>query len=155
MTAPTPRECAAYPRPLRVLAVVLVAALDFYAVRALPEMRTAQWSFTGGATLVLAAVLIAWVAWWIVFSRTRLEGDEMVQTWLWDKRVKAPDVASFKLVYLRSLQAVVSPRLLVRRRQGGVTWFHAADAELLMAFANRVVEHQSAALRPPSPPPGA
>lgn len=155
MTEHTPRECPAYPLPLRLLAVALVAALAFYALRALPELRAAQWTFTGVAMLVLAAVLIAWVTWWIVFSRTRLEGDEMVQTWLWDKRVKAQDVASFKLVYLRSLQAVVAPRLLVRRRQGGVTWFHAADADLLMAFAGRVVEHQSAAVRPPAPSPDA
>lgn len=152
MTDGTSRECQAYPLPLRVLAVGLFAALTFYALRALPELRAAQWSVTGLATLVIAAVLIGWVTWWIVFSRTRLEGDEMVQTWLWDKRVQAQDVASFKLVYLRSLQAVVSPRLLVRRRQGGVTWFHAADAELLMAFAGRVVEHQSAAMRRPQPP---
>ncbi|MDR7093898.1 hypothetical protein [Hydrogenophaga laconesensis] len=150
MTEPATRECPAYPFSLRVIAVALVAALAFYAWRALPELRTAQWSFAGGATLVLAAVLIAWVAWWIVFSRTRLEGDEIVQTWLWDKRVKAQDVASFKLVYLRSLQAVVSPRLLVRRRLGGITWFHAADAELLMAFAAQVVDHQGNLARSPA-----
>ncbi len=155
MTSAVSRECQAYPLPLRVLAVALVAALAFYAWRALPELRTAQWSFTGGATLVLASVLIAWVAWWIVFSRTRLEGDEIVQTWLWDKRVQAQEVASFKLVYLRSLQAVISPRLLVRRRQGGITWFHAADAELLMAFATRVVEHQGGMVRQAASPPPA
>ncbi len=144
------RECAAYPLSLRVLAGVLVAALAFYAVRVLPELRAAQWSFTGLATLALAGVLIVWVAWWIVFSRTRLQDDRLVQTWLWDKRVQAYEVASFKLVYLPWLRAVVSPRLLVRRHQGGISWFHAADAELLLAFAAEVVARQQPADPPAS-----
>ncbi len=148
-TAVTPSSgCPAYPLPVRGLAVLLVAALAFYGLRVLPALRTADWNFTGLSTVALALVCIGWVAWWIVFSRTRLEGDELLQTWLWDKRVRADEVASFKLVHLPSLQAVLSPRLLVRRRQGGITWFHAADAGLLMAFASRVVAHQGATAPP-------
>ncbi|WP_066268665.1 hypothetical protein [Hydrogenophaga palleronii] len=145
------RESAAYPRLLRVLAVLMVVALAVYALRAWPALRTAQWSFTGLAMLVLAGVLIAWVAWWIVFSRTRLQGQELVQTWLWDKRVQAHEVATFKLVHWRGLQSVIAPRLLVRRRQGGIAWFHSADAELLRAFAGEVVQQGMRPKPPPAP----
>ena len=74
---------------------------------------------------------IVWVGYWILNSRTRLEGDVITQTWLWDKREDAADVAQLKLVHSRWLERIIAPRLLVRRRNGGVTWIHSADARLL------------------------
>ena len=60
------------------------------------------------------------------------------QTWLWNRRAHANEVTQLKLVHLRSLQKIVAPRLLVRRRNGAVAWFHSADPRLLTAFSERV-----------------
>ncbi|MDT0140549.1 hypothetical protein [Acidovorax sp. PRC11] len=142
-------ESAAFPPLVRLLAVVIVGGLAAFALWSLPALRGAQWTFPALATFGLAAVLIGWVGWWMVFSRTRFcysegggdgsGGGVIVQTWLWDKRVRAADVASFKIVHWPWFQAVIAPRILLRRKGGGITWVHAADAGLLVAFGESVV----------------
>ncbi|CAM3938220.1 hypothetical protein [Paracidovorax anthurii] len=138
---PAALESAAYPPLVRALAVVIVAGLAAFALRSLPELRGAHWPFASLATFALAAVLIGWVGWWMVFSRTRLLAADgtLVQTWLWDKHVRAADVASFKIVHWPGLSAVIAPRILLRRRGGGITWVHSADPALLTGFAECVV----------------
>jgi hypothetical protein len=86
----------------------------------------------------LAFVCIIWVGYWILRSRTRFDGEALTQTWLWTKHETAANIAQLKLVHWRWLQQIVAPRLLVRSRTGAITWFNAADARLLTAFAERV-----------------
>ncbi|MDA8521671.1 hypothetical protein [Acidovorax sp. NCPPB 4044] len=151
--APAPAlESAAFPPLVRALAVVIVAGLAAFALWSLPALQGAQWTFASLATFGLAGVLIAWVGWWMVFSRTRFIADDglLVQTWLWDKRVRAADVASFKIVHWPWLSGVIAPRILLRRRGGGITWVHAADAGLLVGFGECVVR-QGAGVAPGAP----
>lgn len=145
-------ESAAYPPLVRALAVAIVAALAAFTLWSAPALRGAQWSFASLATYGLAGVLIAWVGWWMVFSRTRFADGALVQTWLWDKRVHAREVATFKIVHWPWLQFIVAPRMLVRRRNGSITWVHSADARLLVAFGECVVRQGTP---PPSAPPAA
>lgn len=133
-------ESAAYPPLVRTLAVVLVVDVIAFGAWSVPALRTANWSAGSLAVLALAGVCIAWIGYWILYSRTRLEGDVLTQTWLWDKREDAANVAQFKLVHWRWLERVMAPRLLVRRRNGAITWFHSADARLLTGFAERVAQ---------------
>jgi len=140
-------ESAAYPPLLRVVTVVLLIDLVAFAIWSLPALRATSWS-TGSLVLFgLAGFMTLWVGWWIVYSRTRLEGDQLTQTWLWNKRVRVHEVTQLKLVHWRWLDRVMAPRLLVRRRNGAVTWFHAADARLLTTFAERVAQQ----MLPPNP----
>lgn len=141
-------ESPAFPPLLRTLAVVLVIDLFVFAAWSLPSLRTADWSASALVVMGIAALCVVWVGYWIVYSRTRLEGDVLVQTWLWDKRVSAQEVAQLKLVHIRMLERVIAPRLLVRRRFGGMTWFHSADASVLVAFGEQVAKRSI----PPSPP---
>ncbi|RZI94591.1 MAG: hypothetical protein EOP78_08585 [Variovorax sp.] len=133
-------ESPAYPRLVRILAVVLVIDLIGFGLWSLPSLRSVDWSAPSLVLFGLAALCILWVGYWIVYSRTRLEGDVLTQTWLWNKRESAADVAQLKLVHWRALDRIIAPRLLVRRRNGAVTWFHSADARLLTGFAQRVAE---------------
>ncbi len=146
----TPLECPAYPPVLRAMAVLITGGLAGVGLWSLPALRTVQWNATSLLTYGIAAGLIAWVTWWMVVGRTRLQGDELTQTWLWDKRVHARDVTTFKLVHLQLLAPIMAPRLMVRRRNGAISWFHASDAEVLKTFANRVVAHR---MRPAPPSP--
>lgn len=141
-------ESPAFPPLLRTLAVVLVIDLFAFAIWSLPSLRSADWSATALVVMGIAALCVVWVGYWIVYSRTRLEDDVLIQTWLWDKRVSAQEVAQLKLVHIRMLERVIAPRLLVRRRFGGMTWFHSADAAVLVAFGEQVAKRSIA----PAPP---
>jgi hypothetical protein len=135
-------ESAAFPKLLRIVAVVLMLGLVAGALSIYTKLRQAHWS-TGSLVLVIAAcACIAWFGYWLLKSRTRLEGSVLTQTWLWTKRARAQDVAHFKLVHLRALDAIVAPRLLVKQRNGGLQWFQAADGRVLQAFCDRVVQQR-------------
>jgi hypothetical protein len=134
-----PLESPAYPPLVRILAVVLVVDLLAFGLWSLPALRTAEWSTPSLLLFGGAALCIVWVGYWIVYSRTRLEGDVLTQTWIWNRRADAAKVTQLKLVHLRWLDRIVAPRLLVRQGPA-VTWFHSADARLLTGFAERVAE---------------
>lgn len=155
--SPATIESAAFPPLLRTLAVVLVVDLFAFALWSLPSLRSTSWSASSLFVFGVAGVCVTWVGYWIVYSRTRLEGDVLTQTWLWDKRVRAEDVAQLKLVHIRMLERVIAPRLLVRRRFGGITWFHAYDPQVLVAFGQQVAQRAVPAASPPpaAPEPGA
>jgi hypothetical protein len=131
-------ESPAYPRFVRALALMIVAALIASGLWSLPKLHEAALGAGGLALFALAALCTGWMGYWIVASRTRLDGDELTQTWLWNKRVSASQVAQLKLVHWRALDRLIAPRLLVRQRNDAVGWFHAADARLLVEFAQRV-----------------
>lgn len=138
-------ESNAFPPLVRLLAVVIVAALAVFALWSMPTLKTAQWDFASLATYALAAVVIGWVGWWMVFSRTRFTSIDgaITQTWLWDKRVQPNEVATFKIVHWPWVQFIITPRMLVRRRNGSMVWINSADPHLLVAFGQSVVRHQS------------
>ncbi|VWX55730.1 conserved hypothetical protein [Burkholderiales bacterium 8X] len=141
-TAPA-LESPAFPRFVRILAVVLVVDLVAAGIWSFETLRSTTWS-TPSLVLIGAAFLcIAWVGYWIVYSRTRLQGDTLTQTWLWDRKAEAAEVSQLKLVHWRALERLMAPRLLVRRRNGSMTWFNSADAALLVGFAERVAERMT------------
>ncbi len=123
-----------------------------FAIWSLPSLRSTAWSTSALVVFGIAALCVVWVGYWIVYSRTRLEGDVLIQTWLWNKRVSAQEVAQLKLVHIRMLERVIAPRLLVRRRYGGMTWFHSADASVLVAFGEQVAK-RSIPPKPDTPEP--
>ena len=145
--APVVLESAAYPPLVRALAVVMVLGVLGFGLWSVPALRTTDWSAANLTVYAGAFVCIVWVGYWILNSRTRLDGEVLTQTWLWTKREQAGEVAQLKLVHWRWLEQVMAPRLLVRRRNGAITWFHAADARLLIGFAERVAQRSLAPAR--------
>lgn len=140
-------ESPAYPRLLRVLAVVIVIDMIALGLWSLPSLRSTSWSTGSLLVLSLAAIGVVWMGYWIVYSRTRLEGNVLSQTWLWNRRAEAREVTQLKLVHWRPLQRIMAPRLLVRRRNGAIAWFHSADPRLLTAFSERVAREAAAPTR--------
>ena len=144
-------ESPAFPRLVRILAVVIVVDLALAGLWSLGKLREADWSMSSAVVIALALLCVAWVGYWIVYSRTRLEGDVLTQTWLWDRRADASEVAQLKLVHWRPLEALIAPRLLVRRRYGSMAWFNSADASLLTGFAERVALRMAQGPAPSQP----
>ncbi len=140
-----PLRSPAYPRSLRILAVVLLVDLLFFGLWSLPALQNTDWS-TGSLLLWgLATLTVYWVGGWVVYSQTELQGNTLHQTWIWDKRVTVQEASQLKLVHWPGLQAVMAPRLLVRKRNGGVVWIHSANPALLTTFCERVA-HQTLSL---------
>lgn len=135
-------ESPAYPRFVRVLAVVLVVNLVAFGLWSQPALRSVNWSMPGLLLFGAAVFSIVWVGFWIVHSRTRLEGDVLTQTWIWGRCVHAAEITQIKLVHWAALDGIIAPRLLVQRG-AVVTWIHSADARLLTGFANRVAHHMA------------
>ncbi|WP_051236491.1 hypothetical protein [Ottowia thiooxydans] len=133
-----PAESPAFPKFLRIVAAVIMFDLVVWSIWMWPRFRDADWTTSGLVLWGAAAVMMLWVGWWIVRSRTRLHEGELSQTWIWNKRVRTNDVAQLKLVHLPWLERIMAPRLLVRRRNGTTLWFHSADARLLSNFAEQV-----------------
>ena len=142
------RESPAFPRVARILVVLLLVDLVLMGLWVSPRLLEADWSTSSALLFVSAALLVLWMGSWIVRSRTRLEDDVLTQTWLWNKRTSVAEVASLKLVYLPWLQRWIAPRLLVRRRGGGVTWFNSADPQLLLEFVGKVAQRDLASTSP-------
>jgi hypothetical protein len=141
-------ESPAYPPLLRVLSVVIVLDVVGLALWSLPTLRATSWSAGSLALLGLAGMAVVWMGWWVVYSRTRLEGDVLSQTWIWNRTAHAGEVTQLKMVHWPLLQRVIAPRLLVRRRNGAIAWFHSADPRLLTTFSRRVGEQAGRAMRP-------
>jgi hypothetical protein len=86
----------------------------------------------------LAIMLYTW--WWIVRSRTRLDGQELYQSWMWDKKMELRELAYGKLVRVRGLDWLIAPRLYVRTLTGKFAVFYAADPKMISEFERLVVE---------------
>lgn len=151
--APLPRagECPAYPKAARWLAGLTVAAFAFGLVGVREQLAAVSWSGMGVAMFVIAAIAIVWMGYWILRSRTRLDGETLHQTWLWDKRATVDEVAQLRMVHWPLMAWIVAPRLFVRLRNGAMLWFQSSDASLLASFAQQVGERHVQRLREGAP----
>lgn len=127
-------EGPSFPWTVKAAASALVGALAYFAWHALDAKA---WSAldTGGRLFLVAASGVAVSGWWgVLTSRTRFDGEQISQSWLWAKSVQLRDVTQVKLIHLRGLEWIIVPRLLVRAGGLGLTTFHASDPDVLAAF---------------------
>jgi hypothetical protein len=57
------------------------------------------------------------------------------QTWFWSKSVRWEDVVQARLVVVPGMEWLLAPRLIVRRRSGGVLVFHVGNAAVRARLA--------------------
>ncbi len=128
-------EGPAFPPVTRLVATALVGVLLLWGWEARAQLSPAElgWQstlFLGGVMLV-----IAYGYWTVMTSRTAIDGETLVQSGLWTKRVPLVEITQLKLVQLPGLAWIVVPRLVVRRK--GlllVTTFYAGSPALVRAF---------------------
>jgi hypothetical protein len=100
---------------------------------------------SGGAVSILswflAALAMMGYTWWcIVRSVTRLDGQALTQTWVWNKKMELRELAYGKLIRVRGLEWLVAPRLYLRTLTGKFAVFYAADPRMIAAFERLVRE---------------
>lgn len=139
MSTPASAVCGpAFPLGVRLLASVLVAAVLYWAVRSQEALGRVEWNGWTAAVIAFALALVLWSATWMWRSRTCVDPQGIRQTWLRDKRVAWRDISQARLVALPYLDALITPRLVVRPRGGGIVIFHSADRRVLQVFASYV-----------------
>ena len=134
-TAPvTAAEGPAFPPFVKLLLTVLTLAVFGAGALAL-DQATLRNASTGAKLLVAGGLVVLVVTnYWVLKSRIRIDAREIVQTWIWTKRVRWADVVQAKLIYLPGLAWLVAPRMVVRGGAGIVTLFNAADPQVLAVF---------------------
>lgn len=89
----------------------------------------------------LAALAMMLYTWWcVVRSETRLDGQQLQQTWIWDKKIELRELAYGKLVRVRGFDWLIAPRLYVRTLTGKFALFYAADPRLIAEFERLIAE---------------
>lgn len=125
----------AFPIAVRLLASVLVASLIHWGIRSLDELTGVRWNGWTGTVVVGAMVLVVWCLVWMWRSCTGVDAQGIHQSWIRDKRVAWRDITQARLIAIPYLDGLITPRLVVRPRGGGVVVFHSADPRVLGAFA--------------------
>ncbi len=130
-----PLRGPAFPIAVRLLATALVASLMHWGIRSVDALTGVRWNGWTGTVVVGAMVLVIWCLIWMWRSRTGVDTQGIHQSWIRDKRVAWRDITQARLVAIPYLDGLITPRLVVRPRGGGVVVFHSADPRVLGAFA--------------------
>lgn len=120
------RAVAAFSRSFRTLAWSLLLILGGWMVTNQDRWHTqlAVWG-------ALAWLLMAATVWAIERSRTRLNAEQLYQSWLWDKKMPIRELVYAKLIRVPGLDWLIAPRLYVRNLSGKFTVIYCADPAVL------------------------
>lgn len=115
------------------LATTLVLALAVMAWRNLDHPLVRELSTHLSAFALVAAAIVAVGYWGVLYSRTSIDGHEIRQSGLLPRRVALADIGQLKLIRVRGLEWLITPRLVVRTRGSGLSTFYCADTCVLRA----------------------
>jgi hypothetical protein len=135
-----PIEGPAFSVVFKLLALAIVIGSAAWFVRLWMDGKVAGGTVSILTWFLAALAMMAYTGWWIVRSRTRLDGQALHQSWMWDKKMDLRELAYGKLVRVRGLEWLVAPRLYVRTLTGKFAVFYAADPRLIADFERLVVE---------------
>lgn len=91
----------------------------------LEGLHTAGW-------FILGWVLLACTAWFVLFSRIRLDATGITQSWMWTKHFDFDDLAVAQLIRIRGLEWLIAPRLYARTLAGKFSVFYVSDATVIL-----------------------
>ena len=129
----TPVEGASFPLPVKTMASIMVGGLLLLAWKSI-DLNAWRALDLGGKLFLMSATGVVLSGYWgILTSRTRFDGERIVQTWLWRKEVRVADITQLKLIHIPGLTWLLVPRLVVRSGGLGLTTFHLADKQVLAA----------------------
>jgi hypothetical protein len=144
---PGPVEGPAFTRSYKVLVVGVVVAGALWWLKLWNEGRWGDQPGQGGGWFLVALMLMAWTAWAVLRSRTRLDAEGLSQTWIWNKHMPCRELAYARLIRVRGLEWLLAPRLYVRTLLGKFAVFYIADPAL-MAQAEQLVKSLTEFRRP-------
>lgn len=126
---------AAFPLLVKVFGGLILCSLLYWFFSVTGSGAFAGVSSTASLVFWAAFAAVGYIYYWILVSRTRIDGSVISQTWYVRKSVNIPDITHIKFIVIPHLEWLIAPRLVVRVRSRGSYVFHAADSRLLGAFA--------------------
>jgi hypothetical protein len=128
-------EGPSYPRSIKLLATLLMAALAWQGLLAFDALREAPWS-TGPVLFLLLALATIVTGYAVLLrSRTAVDATGIRESGLLPREAALQDVVQLQFLYLPRLDWLVVPRLVVKLRGGRRLVFHSADRRVQQAFA--------------------
>jgi hypothetical protein len=120
------RLVSAFSRSFKALAWAMLLGLGGW-------MATHQenWHTQAAGWGALAWLLMAATVWAVGRSQTRLNTQELFQSWLWDKKMLVRELAYAKLIRVPGVDWLIAPRLYVRNLSGKFTVIYCADPAVL------------------------
>ena len=129
----------AFSKPFKLLATAIVLACAAALFQTWLTSRAAGGVIGGG--WFIAGMLLMLHTWWhILSSITRLDGQAIHQSWMWDKRIDFAELGYGKLIRVAGLDWLIAPRLYVRTLTGKFAVFYAASPAMLDQFERLVKE---------------
>ena len=105
-------EGPAFPRSTKWLAGLLMAALFYWGVR-LITTSAVDITWGSGSFMGMTTLLLAYVYYWMLISRTRIDAHTIEQTWLWPKRVEIAQITQVKFIFIPYMDWLIAPRMVV------------------------------------------
>lgn len=127
----TPVEGPSFPVAIKLLAMVSMTGLVATAWGALPQLLAMPLPADLLWLAALAASVVAWHFFNILFATTSISEDTLSQGWLWRTSIRLSDISQVKLLRFKLLERWVAPRLVVRTGGMGNHTFYAADPAVL------------------------
>ena len=87
------------------------------------SLRRAGW-------FILGWFLLAWTALQVGQSRTRIDGQGLSQSWIWNKHMPFEQLAYSQMIRVKGLEWLIAPRFYVRTLTGKFAVFYIADPAL-------------------------
>ena len=92
----------------------------------------------------IAALAVMGYTWWhIQTSKTSVDSQALLQTWMWNKKMELRELAYAKLIRVPGLDWLIAPRLYVRTLLGKFAVFYCADPVMLKEFERLLLELQA------------
>lgn len=139
---PPSAEGRAFPLFVCCLLSAMTASVFVAGYLALGSPVLQQASLTSKLLVIAGLATLLIFNYWVIKSRTRVDSVAISQTWIWSKHVLWADVTQAKLIYVPWFAWLIAPRLVVRGGAGLVTLVHAADADVIKAFARYAMAPQ-------------
>ena len=126
-------EGASFAVGTQCLATALVLALVVMAWRNHDHPLVRELSTHLSAFAMIAVAIVAVGFWGVLYSRTMIDDLEIRQSGLLPRRIALADIGQLKLIRVRGLEWLITPRLVVRARGAGLSTFYCADPGVLRA----------------------
>ena len=127
-------EGPAFPRSTKWLAGLLMAAIFYWGLRLITTSAVGI-TWGSGSFMAMTTLLLAYVYYWMLISRTRIDAHHIEQTWLWPKRVEIAQITQVKFIFIPYMDWLIAPRMVVKVSGRGSYVFNAAEPRVLQAFA--------------------
>lgn len=97
----------------------------------------------GVAWMICGIAMIGLIYVYILISRTSVNSNHILQTWMWDKKVLLSDIIFVRIIRVRGLAWLVAPRLYMRLLDGKFTVIYFAGDTLTATFERLAAVYQA------------